>query len=114
MSRKTPDAIDRQLAKLLEPRKKLERDIEAKVREYAKKRKCLFLKGTFAGQDGFPDRLIITPRAIYGHMELKRPGEEPTVRQYARLAELKARGCFVAWADNVKDANAFIDELCCL
>lgn len=89
----------------------LEKDIEKKIGDYAKFKKCLYMKFTSPAQRAVPDRMIITPQGVIGFLEAKRQGQVPTVLQARKMAELKQQGCHVTWCDNVNDGKIFIDML---
>lgn len=58
---------------------------------------------------GLPDVLAIRRGRAYW-MEAKRPGEEPTRVQVARMRELAAAGCSVAVVTSAADARVFLEN----
>lgn len=81
----------------------LEKDIEQTVVKWAKENNFLALKVKF-NENGYPDRLFISP---YGHtvfIEFKRPGEEPRPLQSHRIAELIKRGVPATWTCSAVEA----------
>lgn len=78
----------------------LEKDaVEAPIVKWAKAHKFLVVKVRFV-ENGYPDRLFISP---FGHtifIEMKRLGEEPEPLQRYRLKELQRRGIPAYWVDN--------------
>jgi len=81
----------------------LEKDIEQTVVDWAKTNGFLALKVTFT-ENGYPDRLFISP---FGHtifIEFKRPGEVPRALQSARIADLVRRGLPATWTCSAVEA----------
>lgn len=81
----------------------LEKDIEQTVVDWAKEHRFLALKVTFT-ENGYPDRLFISP---YGHtifIEFKRPGETPRRLQSHRIADLIQRGVPATWTCSAVEA----------
>ena len=89
----------------------LEKHIEKKVCDHAKKRGCLVFKFTSPNNRSVPDRLISAPGGKVGFLELKRPGNKPTPLQADTLRKLKEQGCFAAWVDSVEEGCGFVDSL---
>lgn len=89
----------------------LEKDIEAKIGQYAKSKGCLCYKFTSPANRAVPDRMIITPNGVVGFLEIKRKGQKPTPLQMVELQKLKAMKCNVGWCDNVDDGCNFIHRL---
>jgi hypothetical protein len=67
------------------------------------------------GKRGSMDRLILWPTYAPrppSFVELKRPGEEPTLYQSAVAENWRARGCDVReYCDTVEKVNALVDAL---
>lgn len=78
----------------------LEKDaVEAPIVKWAKANKFLVVKVRFV-ENGYPDRLFISP---FGHtifIEMKRLGLEPEPLQRYRIKELQNRGIPAFWVDN--------------
>jgi len=87
-----------------------EKQIEQRVIDYAAHNKVLVFKFTPAGQRGWPDRLFLFDgRAMF--IEFKRPGEQPTPLQGARLNCLRASGVAAHWCCYVTTGKFIVDEL---
>lgn len=80
----------------------LEKDIEKKVVDYAKKLGCLVYKFTSPARRSVPDRLFIPPKgyAMF-FIEFKRKGCKPTPAQEVEIAKIRAQGKYVGVIDNV-------------
>jgi len=89
----------------------LEREIEAKVVQYAKSRGCLVYKFSSPSHRGVADRIIIAPHGVVGFLELKRTGEKPTPLQQKFLDDVKNQGGITQWADSVASGKQFVDQL---
>ncbi len=89
----------------------LEKDIERKIGEFAKKHGCMYIKFVSPAQRAVPDRLIITPQGVIGFLEVKRAGCKPTTLQTLKMKELTDHGCTVTWCDNVADGKKFVEKL---
>ena len=79
------------------PRLYSEKDIEKYLIKEVVKLNCLCLKFTSPGRTGVPDRLLLFPDGKHAFVELKKPGEEPTIRQMREMDSYLALGhlCFV-------------------
>ena len=88
-----------------------ESKVEKDIREYAQATGWWQAKFVAPGKRGVPDRVFIK-RGIVFWLEVKRPGEEPTVQQYLRMKEMKKYGAIVAWVDSVEKAKEWFDFLC--
>lgn len=87
--------------------KPLESEIERKICDYAERRGWWVGKFVSPGQTGVPDRLFIRRgRVIF--LEIKRPGEKPTEKQYSKHREMRNYGAEVYWVDNLDDAKAIL------
>lgn len=98
----------------------LEKDIEAKGRDYARSRGHGHYKFSSPAHAAVPDRLLLAPvppflRELIGKyvrfVEYKRQGEKPTPPQLREHARLKLMGFTVEVVDNVEDAKRVIDEM---
>lgn len=101
---RTPDSASRRGAPL-------EKVIVARVMDEARRLGFFAYKmhgGPFSVR-GLPDVLAIKQGRAYW-MEAKRPGEEPTRVQVARMRELAAAGCSVAVVTSAADARVFLEN----
>ena len=98
----------------------LEKDIEKKGGEHAKKKGVLHLKFTSPGRAAVPDRLLLSEipeflrPVIAKHIrfvEYKREGQKPTEAQTREHERLRALGFRVDVIDSVDDAKQSIDEM---
>lgn len=89
----------------------LEKEIEAKIGQYAKSKGCLYYKFTSPANRAVPDRMIITPNGVVGFLEVKRKGERPTPLQDFELQRLKRLKANAAWCDSVDDGIWFVGWL---
>lgn len=81
----------------------LERDIEKKIRAAAIRLGWLCWKFVSPGLKAVPDRFFARKgRVVF--IEVKKPGEEPTLQQSLRANELRAAGLECYWVDNLEDA----------
>lgn len=90
----------------------LEKEIEKKIGDYAKKRGCLYYKFASPSTRGVPDRIIIAPNGEIGFLEIKAKGKKPTPLQQRHIDTLIMSGCRATWTDNVLDGKVLIDRLC--
>ena len=86
-----------------------ESTIEKAVVGYAKEKGCLVIKNAMPGHRGIPDRLFCYKGRVLW-MELKRPGEKPTLLQCKWLAQLIDHGFNAVWTDNVAKGIEAIDK----
>jgi hypothetical protein len=89
----------------------LEKQIEAKVRQWCKENKYLFYKFTSPACRNVPDRICIAPNGTVGFMELKRKGNKPSPGQAREMFKLFEQNCKVTWIDNYEDAIKFLRSL---
>ena len=89
----------------------LEKKIEKKVCDYAKKNGFLALKINVVGERGWPDRLFIDPDGWCVWIEFKAPGKKPDPIQQHRMEDLMNRGIPVFVIDNEEIGLAVIKEL---
>lgn len=87
----------------------LEKQIEARVCDYAKDRGLLVYKFTSPARAAVPDRLFILPTGKVFFVEFKREGQKPTVPQAREHARLRGHGVTVFVIDNVEDGKVAID-----
>ena len=78
----------------------LERDIEAKVCDYAKSKGMLVYKFTSPARAAVPDRLFITPTGVVFFIEFKAPGKKATPQQEREHRRLTEQGCTVFVIDD--------------
>ena len=81
----------------------LERDIERRVSELAKKSGWLSFKFVSPAQRGVPDRIFMKDGRIV-FIEFKAPGKKLTDLQDHIVRKMVDAGCEVHVCDNVKDA----------
>ena len=87
----------------------LESDVESAVTTYAKSQGCVTYKLNGAGERGKPDRLILRNGEVL-FLELKRPGQKPTLLQWHHIRKLRAQGFAAEWANTVPSALKHINE----
>ncbi len=87
----------------------LERDVENKVCIWAMQQGFICLKMRLV-EDGWPDRLFISPSGHTIFMEFKRLGEKPRKLQNYRLQQLQSRGVPAFWVDNELTAVSILKE----
>ena len=80
----------------------LERDIERRVSEIAKKNGWLSFKFVSPAQRGVPDRIFMKDGRIV-FIEFKAPGKQPTELQEHIMRKMVDAGCEVHVCDNVGD-----------
>ena len=88
----------------------LEKEIETKVKEYARNKGWLAYKFTSPGHSFVPDGLFISPKGIVLFMEFKQLGKKPTPGQSREIARIIGHHtqCFVV--DNAERGKEIIDE----
>jgi hypothetical protein len=98
----------------------LEKKIEQKGSEYARKKGVLHLKFTSPARAAVPDRLLLAPvpeflRPLVAQyvrfVEYKRTGQTPTPAQTREHLRLRGLGFQVDVVDNVIDAERVIGEM---
>jgi Holliday junction resolvase len=89
----------------------LEKEIERKLKAYAEKRGCLFLKFTSPGRRGVSDRVVIGRKGHHLWLELKAPGKKPTDQQTRNILRLMDHGADARWTDNLQEGMAWVDEI---
>ena len=87
----------------------LEKDIEAKVCEYARSKNVLAYKFTSPARAAVPDRLFIRQDGLVWFCEFKRQGQKPTEAQKREHLRLRQHKVSVFVIDNVDDGKAMID-----
>jgi len=89
----------------------LEKQIEKRLINKAKKLGGLALKFTSPGKNGMPDRIILLPGGQIVFVELKAPGKKLKPLQQKRFRQLRKLGFQALKIDSVKDADEFIREV---
>ena len=87
----------------------LEKQIEAKVCEYAKTKGALVYKFTSPARAAVPDRLFIAPDGRMWFCEFKRGGQKPTAAQDREHHRLRGHRVTVFVVDNVEDGKTMVD-----
>lgn len=89
----------------------LEKDIERKVCDYAKKKDILSYKFSSPARAAVPDRLFVTPQGRVFFIEFKRPGAKATVAQQREHLKLMERNVKVFVIDDIDKGRAVIDAI---
>jgi len=87
-----------------------EASIEDAFVEYAEGRDCEAIKLRIDGQNGFPDRTILTPHGRVFFIEFKKPGGKLSVSQKRWIAKLKKIGFQCEVVDKLNDAKQILDD----
>jgi hypothetical protein len=87
----------------------LEKQIEAKVCEYAKSKGVLAYKFTSPARAAVPDRMFIAPNGRVWFCEFKREGQKPTAAQDREHTRLRQQKVNVFVIDNVTEGKNMID-----
>jgi hypothetical protein len=87
----------------------LEKQIEAKVCDYAKTRNVLVYKFTSPNRAAVPDRLFITGDGRCFFIEFKRAGQKPTAAQEREHHRIRSNKVNVFVVDNVENGMMVID-----
>ena len=87
----------------------LERQIESKVKDYARSRGFLAYKFTSPGHAFVPDGLFISPKGVVFFIEFKRKGCVPTPGQFREHQRLIAHGVSVYVIDSADTGKSVID-----
>jgi hypothetical protein len=90
----------------------LEKIIEAKVCEHAKKLGCYVRKFTSPSHRSVPDRMFITPNGVVYFIEFKRMGEVPTTGQSVEIEKIRKMGVKVFVVDAVEDGKNVVESMC--
>lgn len=89
----------------------LEKEIEAKVCEYARNKGVLAYKFTSPARAAVPDRLFIAPDGRVWFCEFKREGQKPTSAQDREHTRLRQQKVNVFVIDNVSEGKLMIDVM---
>lgn len=87
----------------------LEKQIEAKVCDYAKKQNVLVYKFTSPARAAVPDRMFVRPDGVIFFIEFKRSGQKPTLAQDREHTRLRGHKVNVFVVDNVENGMMVID-----
>ena len=87
----------------------LEKQIEAKVCDYAKERGLLVYKFTSPNRMAVPDRMFVRPDGKIFFIEFKREGQKPTPAQDREHERLRGHGVLVFVVNNVTTGLWVID-----
>lgn len=90
------------------PRTPLEKEIERKVCEFAKKNDTLAYKFNSESHRSVPDRLFITRHGQVYFIEFKRAGKKPTEQQAREIQRIKDQGVPVLVVDNVEEGKRIV------
>jgi hypothetical protein len=85
----------------------LEKVIENTVCQWARSKGFLALKVKFV-ENGYPDRLFISPQGHTVFIEFKAPGEAPDPIQLYRLRQLQEHNIPAFWSDNVIESISIL------
>ena len=88
----------------------LEREIEKRVKEYARSKGFLAYKFTSPGHAFCPDCLLIAPGGKCVFIEFKQLGKKPTVMQAREHERLRAQGVDVWVVDSVEMGKEIVDR----
>ena len=89
----------------------LEKEIEAKVCDYAKTKNVLVYKFTSPNRMAVPDRLFIRPDGRIWFCEFKREGQKPTSAQDREHHRLRQHKVSVFVIDNVAEGMVMVDTM---
>ena len=89
----------------------LEKKIEKKVCEYAKKHGFLTPKVTVVSERGWPDRLFIDPDGWCVFIEFKQQGKELSPIQEYRCLALTERNMSVLVVDSIEQGIEYVDSM---
>ena len=84
-------------------------DIERKFVKFCLDKGWECLKLRIAGENGFPDRTVLTPNGVY-FIELKRPGGKLRARQRVWLDKLNNLGYKADYFDSLETAVEWIEQ----
>jgi len=70
--------------------------------------RMVFRQGAAAG---WPDTLVLLPGGRPAFIEFKRPGKEPTAKQWEKIEWLRENGYRVEWFDDADEAKEWLDRL---
>lgn len=88
-----------------------ERDIEASLVRMVRKRGGLCYKFVSPGNDGVPDRIVVTPDGRTIYVELKSESGRLSALQTRQLQELRRRSADVRVLKGLEQVRAFVEEV---
>jgi hypothetical protein len=88
----------------------LERDIEKRVKDYARSKGWLAYKFTSPGHAFVPDGILISPKGVVIFIEFKQSGKKPTAGQLREHERLRNQNCLIYLVDNVEYGKEIINE----
>lgn len=91
---------------------KLESSVTSAFRDLLKEKhpEWKFVKLSIMGQKDWPDYEVLAQDGQNAYVEFKRPGKEPTERQYEMLKWLNDNGYSAEWFDNAKEAVQWLED----
>jgi hypothetical protein len=89
----------------------LEKQIEAKVCEYAKSKNVLAYKFTSPNRMAVPDRMFVASNGRIWFVEFKREGQKPTEAQLREHYRLRNHNVIVFVIDNITEGKSMIDAM---
>lgn len=89
----------------------LERVIESRLRQEAKKRGGMALKFVSPGMNGVPDRIVLMPGGKMAFVELKAPGKAPGALQEKRIGQFRKLGFLVYVLDGTERIGGILNEI---
>lgn len=87
----------------------LEKDIQKRVRDYAKAQGIMSYKFASPSQRSVPDVVFILPGGAVFWVEMKRKGEHPTPAQRCEITKLQQQGATVYVCDSVEEGKRIVD-----
>lgn len=90
----------------------LEKQIEKRLTEEAKRRGGMAVKFTSPGTSGVPDRLVVMPGGKMGLIEVKAPGKTTRPIQRAMRRRFERLGVAVYVLDSLESVGGAIDAIC--
>ena len=87
-----------------------ETEIQKKIMDYLEGEGAVVYKTISLSKSGFPDVMGVL-RGKHIHIEVKKPGEEPTVLQRYKMKLLSDEGSIGGWAISVEEAKDLVSSL---
>lgn len=88
-----------------------ERTVEAHLKAKTEAAGGICLKVIAIGWAGFPDRVILLPRARIAFVEVKRPGSRPRPLQESRIQALQRFGFVATWVGSHESVERLLEGL---